>query len=341
MLYQPAVDPIEWLLEDDQANPGVRYFALTDLLDQPADAPQVVRARQAVMAHGPVPEILAAQDEEGWWVKPGGGYSPKYRGTIWQILWLAELGADPADERVQRGCEYVLGHSIAGNAAFSAHSKPVPSGSVHCLNGNLLSAFQRLDRGDDPRVQSALEWQASAVTGEDEFEYLKSGTSGPTFACGVNGGQPCAWGANKAMRALLAVPDDRRTPPIRRAIRVGAEFLLSRDPAIADYPYTERVSSTWFKLGFPLSYWSDVLETAAVLARSGLAKRGQLDNVTELLLSKQNAEGRWRLENSLNGKMWADIERRGKASKWVTLRALRYLKTLGRYSPATQGNSAD
>jgi len=47
---------------------------------------------------------------------------------------------------------------------------------------------------------------------------------------------------------------------MERAIEVGAEFLLSRDPAVADYPYTKRVSSTWFKFGFPLSYWSDVLE---------------------------------------------------------------------------------
>jgi hypothetical protein len=31
--------------------------------------------------------------------------------------------------------------------------------------------------------------------------------------------------------------------------------------------------------------------------------------------------------------MWADIERKGKPSKWVTLRALRALKSAGLYSP--------
>jgi hypothetical protein len=326
-------DPLPWLLKPDPANPGVRYFALRDLLDRAEDAPEVREAGAAIMMTGPVPAILDAQHPDGYWVKPGSGYSPKYRGTVWQIIFLAELGADPADERVRRGCEYLLNHSIAANGAFSAYKKPVPSGSIHCLNGNLLYALLRLGYADDPRVQAAQDWQARAITGEG-IQYLKSGTAGPCFACSVNLGQPCAWGANKAMKALIAVPPAQRTPVMQRAIEVGVEFLLSRDPAVADYPYTERVSSTWFKFGFPLSYWSDVLETTAVLAdlsyggdgSAELAEVPRLANALQLILSKQDAQGRWKLENTLNGKMWADIEKRGQLSKWVTLRALRVLK---------------
>lgn len=44
------------------------------------------------------------------------------------------------------------------------------------------------------------------------------------------------------------------------------------------------------------------------------------------ILGKQNTQGRWKLENSLNGKMWIDIEKRGKPSKWITLRARRVMK---------------
>jgi len=227
---------------------------------------------------------------------------------------------------VRRGCEYLLEHSIAANGAFSANQRPVPSGSIHCLNGNLVHALLRLGYAGDPRVQAALDWQARAVTGEKPIQYYKSGTAGPGFACAANLGQPCAWGANKAMRAMAAVPPHERTPVVQRAIEAGAEFLLSRDPAAADYPYTERVSSTWFKFGFPLSYWSDVLETTAVLAELGYGSDPRLANALQLILSKQDAQGRWKLENPLKGKMWADIEEKGKPSKWVTLRALRVLK---------------
>jgi hypothetical protein len=329
----PKPDPLDWLLEEDKDNRGVRSFALTDLLDRPEDDPDVVAARCAVMTGGPVAAILDAQYPEGFWIKPGGGYSPKYRATVWQILFLAELGADPGDEQVQRGCEYVLSHSMASNGAFSCYQKPVPSGAIPCLNGNLLFALRRLGWGDDPRAQEALDWLARATTGEADFQYLKSGTAGPRFACSANEGQPCAWGGNKAMRALLAVPADERTPAIERAIETGAAFLLSRDPAVADYPYTKRVSSTWFKLGFPLSYWSDVLETTAVLVGGGYGQDLRLANAFDFILSKRDDEGRWPLENALNGKMWADIEEKRKPSKWVTLRALRVLKGAGLYEP--------
>lgn len=319
-------DPTPWLLEPDPDNPGVRYFALRDLFDRPEQDPEVQAARVAIMTTGPVPAILDAQYPDGYWVKPGGGYSPKYRSTVWQILFLAELGADPSDERVRRGCDYLLSHSVASNGAFSARQKPVPSVCIHCLNGNMGHALLHLGYAADPRVQAALDWQARAITGEEQFRYLKSGTSGPGFACSVNLGQPCAWGANKAMRALLAVPPEQRTPVMEHAVRAGAEFLLSRDPAVADYPYTERVSSTWFKLGFPLSYWSDVLETMAVLVELGYGDDPRLANALQLVLGKQDGRGRWKLENALTGKMWADVEQKGQPSKWVTLRALRVLK---------------
>ena len=319
-------DPLPWLLEPDPANPAVRYFALTDLLGKSIDDREVQEAQRAIMASGPVPAILDAQHPEGFWVKAGGGYSPKYRSTIWQIIFLAELGADPDDGRVRLGCEYVLDHSIASNGAFSALQKPVPSGAIHCLNGNLLLAFQHLGYGDDERVKTALAWLARATTGEDDFSYIKSGTCGPGFYCSANEWQACGWGANKTMKALSAVPKERQTAAIERALAVGAEFLLSRDPVLADYPYSGRVSSTWMKLGFPLTYWSDVLETTQVLVDLGYSGERRLENALKFILDKQDKQGRWKLENSLKGKMWADIEQKGKPSKWITLRVLRMLR---------------
>ena len=71
-------DPLPWLLEPDPANPAVRYFTLRDLLHRAEADPEVRQARAEIMATGPVPAILAAQQSEGYWVKPGAGYSPKY-----------------------------------------------------------------------------------------------------------------------------------------------------------------------------------------------------------------------------------------------------------------------
>jgi hypothetical protein len=320
--------PLPWLLEDDPENPGVRYFALRDLQGRSPHDPELQAARRSIMLTGPVPVILEAQNPDGSWPKAERGSPLKYRTTNNQVIYLAELGADESDERVRHACEYVLEHAIAANHAFSVYDPPVPSGVVHCLNGNLLRALIVLGCGADPRLQGAVDWQARAITGEaPQVNYYKSTTAGPYFACGVNLGQPCAWGATKAMRALAALPEALRTEVVTHALLLGTEFLFSHDPALADYPYTERVSSTWFKFGFPLSYWSDVLETVEALAGLGYAKDPRLDNAIQLILSKQDDQGRWLMENSLNGKMWVDIETKGKSSKWVTLRTLRVLKS--------------
>jgi hypothetical protein len=327
-------DPIHWLLEADPDNPSVRYFTLRDLLELPESDSEVVAARAAIMRSGPVPAILAAQEPSGEWVKPGSGYSPKYRATVWSLLILAELGAGPQDVRIRKGCQYQLDHGLASNGAFSAYQGLTPSGAIHCLNGNLLFALQRLGFGDDPRVQTVTEWIARAILGEGPIQFYSSGTSGPKFACGINLGQPCGWGANKAIRGLLEIPKEGRPPLVERALQASADFLLSRDPAVADYPYTERVSSTWFKLGFPMSYWSDVLETVANLVDLGYGADPRLQPALEWILAKQDGQGRWKLGNSLNGKMWVDIEAKGKPSKWITLRALRVLKRVGMYEVA-------
>ena len=320
-------DPLSWLCEPDHTNPAVRYFALRELRDRPADDPEVVEAQAANMTGGPVPAILAAQQPEGYWQHPGSGYG-KYRGTVWQIMFLSELGVDPSDVRLRRGCDYVLGHSVASSGGFAYYKKPQPGGVVHCLTGNLLAALIRLGWLADERVQRALEWQARAITGEPPIQFTRYGTSGPEFTCQINENQPCGWGATKAMKALVAVPPEQRSPIVWHALERGADFLLRYDLAQAAYPYTRTVSANWFALGFPLSYWSDLLETLAVLAALGYGGDPRLAGAVDWLLSKQDAQGKWTLEHGLNGHMWVDIEQQGKPSKWITLRALRALKAL-------------
>jgi hypothetical protein len=304
-------DPIDWLLEED--NPSVRYLTLRTLLDLPEDDQRVAKARRAIMQSGPVPVILAAQHEDGYWVKPGAGYSPKYRSTVWQIIFLADLEADGADPRVAKGCEYLLNNSRAKSGAFSASQVLVPSAAIDCLNGNLIHALQRLGWGQDERVHLALQRLSESVL-----------THG--FECVGNAKLPCAWGAVKAVRALTAAPREERSEEVSAAIGKAAEFLLSRNLAVADYPCTVKVSANWTKFGFPLGYQSNVLETLQALAEAGRGADPQLTHALKLTVAKQDSLARWKMEYSLNGKMWADIEAKGKPSKWVTLQAIQMIK---------------
>ena len=328
-------DALPWLLEEDPLNPGVRYFALVDLLDLPEDDAQVVEAREALMRSGPVPAILENQDPEGWWDRPGAGYYPKYTGTVWSVTFLAQFGADGSDARIRAGCEQVLEHNRAPFGGLSYNGSN--SGMIQCMGGNLCAAMIDLGLLDDERLQGSIDWLARSVTGEgiapaEERKttprYYRSGNSAPGFCCSANDHKPCAWGAIKTMLALSKVPGVHRSPVINDAIEMGVEFLFSTDPADAGYPmgYSEKPNRSWFKFGYPIGYITDVLQNLEVLTALGCGGDPRLENACELVLSKQDGQGRWKMEYSYNGKTWVDVEQRGKPSKWVTLRARRVLK---------------
>jgi hypothetical protein len=325
-------DPLPWLL--DANNQAVRHLALRWLLDRPADDPDVAAAQLAAMAAQPIAAILATQQPAGYWEKPGAGYATKYRGTVWQLIFLDQLGADGSDPRIRAACSYVLEHTQASSGGFGASgtigSAPPPlSRVIHCLNGNLLRALLGFGWLEDERVQLAIDWQARAITGQQPIQYFASGTSGPLFACAANGGEQCAWGAIKALLGLARVPAELRSPVVRSALELGATFLLSCDPATARYPTAagdSRPSGSWFRLGFPSGYVSDVLQNLEVLCELGYASDGRLKPALAWLLSKQDSQGRWKNEYAYNGKTWIDFEAQGAPSKWVTLRACRVLR---------------
>lgn len=329
-------DPLPWLLERE--TPAARHLALRQLLDLPADAPDVVEAREAALRSDPIAAILAAQAPEGYWVRPGPGYSPKYRGTVWQLIILDQLGADGRDSRIQAACDYALAHTQTSLGGFGAwgggprpDAPPPPSLTIHCLNGNLLRALIGFGRLDDERVQRAVDWQARSITGEGYGRYYRSGTTGPEFRCAANEGLPCAWGAIKGLLALARIPSDRRTPAVRRAIEQGAEFLLRYDLAAASYPAgwgNTEPSPLWFRLGFPLGYTADILQNLTVLCELGLARDERLAGAVAWLLGQRGAAGRWRNQAAMRGKTWVEIDRQGQPSKWVTLRACAVLKAV-------------
>jgi hypothetical protein len=324
---QLKANPLSWLLEPDTVNPGVRFFALRDLLGRPADDSEVIAAQAEVMSTGPVPAILAAQAEEGYWVKPGAGYAPKYQGTLWSLLFLAQLGCDGRDERVHRAVDYVFDHAQTKAGAFSCNGNP--SAAIHCLWGNVGRAMLDLGVWDDARLERAIDRLARSVTGEDYGPYLKGGVQGPGFVCSANYGLPCGWGAVRVLWALNAVPAEGRTPVVEAAVKACMDFLLGYDIARADYPYKDRISSSWFKLGYPLGYVTDMLLNLETLTEAGVVNDPRLHDAVALVLSKQDPQGRWKLEYGYHGKMWVDVEKKGKPSKWVTLRAMRVLKRLG------------
>ncbi|MGB8212987.1 MAG: hypothetical protein WCE68_05455 [Anaerolineales bacterium] len=324
-----------WLLESE--DPGVRYLALRDLPGRPAGDPELLAAQRAAHTHGAIAAILENMHPQGYWVKPNPGYTPKYFSTDWSLILLAQLGASTSmDMRISRACAYLLDHAMTSQGQFT-HTGAA-SGTIDCLQGNLCAALVALGC-DDPRLVQAYEWMARSVTGEGlapvsqpeaPLRYYAA-KCGPNFACGYNGGKPCAWGATKVMLALARWPVSRRTPLIERAIQQSLDLLFSRDPARADYPTRNAgaPSPNWRKFGFPVFYITDSLQVVEALVALGHGGDARLENAIQLIREKQAAQSGWALEYDYTGKTWVDFGPKNAPNPWVSLRALKVLKEIG------------
>jgi hypothetical protein len=331
-LNQLKGDTLSWLLEPE--NPGVRYLAMRDILDKPAAGAEFSAAKASALADGPIAAILNAMAADGYWVEPGAGYYPKYRGTVWSIISLAQLGAHISwDRRIEQACQYVLENTLADGGQFSASGSP--SGTADCLQGNLCAAL--LDLGvRDQRLDKAFEWMARSVSAEGvatmdnrqaPVRYY-AGKCGPLFACGSNNKMACAWGGVKVMLAFSKLPMEQRTALIQRAIQKGVDFFFSIEPASAAYPsgWSAKPSQNWWKFGFPVFYVTDLLQLVEALSRLGCADDSRLADALKIIREKQDEQGRWALEYDYSGKTWVDFGVKKQPNKWVTLRAVQVLK---------------
>jgi hypothetical protein len=321
-------DPIDWLLEED--NPSVRFFTLTGLLNKPHNGSLARKAKDQIMQVGVVPKILSRQKEGGYWETAEDFYvRTKYNGTVWQLIILAELGADKDDTRIKKACEFILQWSqdresggfsyrgSAGNGGF--HSAVVP-----CLTGNMVWSLLRFGYFDDPRVRRGIDWIVEYQRFDDAIEKAPRGwpydKREPCW-----GKHTCHMGVVKTLKALAEIPVRKRTQRVNKTIENAAEYLLVHNIHKRSHDLSRVSKPGWLKFGFPLMYNTDVLEILGIL--TGLGYRdSRMQEALELVISKQDEQGRWKLESTYNGRFQVNIEQKGKPSKWVTLNALRVLK---------------
>ncbi len=336
-LVQPQI--LDWLLERE--NPSVRYWTLVDLLGWPGDDREVLAAQRDVMTGAAVTRLLSRQTPGGWWGKAEDFYiNAKYKGTVWNLILLAELGADPAgagclrdpaDERIQQALRFILKASQeTGSGGFSARSLAGdgadPGLVVPCLTGNMLWCLMRLGWLDDPRVQQGLSW----ITTYQRFDDgIKKAPQGWPYSVSEKcwGRHTCHLGVVKALKALAEVPPGRRTPAMQATIENGTEFLLKHHIYKKSHDLAQVAMPEWLSLGFPRFWDSDILEILGILTRLG-CRDERMQEALDVVQSKQDREGRWKLESSWNGRMLVRIEKEGDPSKWITMKALYALKHL-------------
>jgi hypothetical protein len=319
---------LPWLLEED--NPSVQYLALTEIMGFSDSHLEAAAAKAAIMKRGVVPTILGRQRKRGYWDTKEDFYvRAKYRGTIWQVIILAELGADGNDDRIRKACEFIIEISQDRQSGGFGYRGSQEGGGFHssvipCLTGNMVWSLLRFGYFGDPRVERGIDWITSYQRFDDgEGAAPKGWPYDKSEVCW--GKHTCLMGVVKSLKALAEIPEERRSSEVSRAIEQGSEYLLRHHLYKRSHDLSKPAKPKWLKFGFPTVWDSDALEVLMLLTRLGYRDR-RMKEAAELVLTKQDEQGRWRLENTFNGRFQVDIEKKGKPSKWVTLNALRALR---------------
>jgi hypothetical protein len=294
-------DPLPWLLEAE--NPSVRYWTLVDILGRPADDPEVLEARAAITQQPFVKELFTLQHPEGHW---GDDETKPYtaEGAVTALSLLYMLGVPP-DERTRAGCESLLkfGRHVSGGFSLT---KTLRSGIFPCTTGEHLPFLVYFGLGDDARVRAAFNFVTEDMSTADALD------------CGRYQHRDCLWGAIAALNGLAVLPDDLRSAKSEQVTAHLANALLD-----TEYDF-EGEHKRWLTFGVP-RIW-DLLSALKALAAHGYGSDPRFTPLLELVLKRQDDQGRW-LCGSVS-RTWP-IEPRNRPSKWVTLDALRVLKRVG------------
>ncbi|MDH5450439.1 MAG: hypothetical protein OEX77_05990 [Candidatus Bathyarchaeota archaeon] len=337
---------VRWLLEEE--SPSVRYFALRDLLGKREDDPELQAAKAAIPTSKVITRIFSKQKSKGYWEEPANPYHPKYKSSYWQIMTLGQLGMDSRDKRIRNACEYIFQFQL-DEGGFSSYTlerafkeyeqmrkkgKKLPSANewvrstvfehqYSCLTGNMAAALIRIGYVKDPRVWKALDWLV-------RIQNKDGGWLCPYWRAHVKDTHGCFYGTICPLEAFSEAPRATLTKKMERAVESGAEFLLMHRLFRADHHNYKVIKQSWLKLGFPWFYGYNILRGLDVLSKLGYVDDERLDDPVQILLQKRARDGKWILESTPSDRMQANIETRGKPSKWITLIALRVLKRLHR-----------
>lgn len=321
-------DPTNWLLEDNI--PSVRYFTLKNILDRPDDDNEVRVAKRNLMQTGIVPDILQKQRETEYLQAFPRFYTHKYKGLVWSLITLAELGAE-ATPQIKEQCEYLLENAQERqDGGFSQNTAMKTGGGritevIPCLTGNMVWSLIHFGYLDDPRLQKAIEW----IT---RFMRFNDGAANDPQVPPYDhyemcwGAHTCHMGVVKVLKGLCAVPTERRTKEINDTIQKATEFILIHHIYKRSHNLNRKSKPGWLKFGFPLMYQTDVLEILDILTELGI-KDSRMDDAINIVIAKQDDMGRWKAENTYNSdRLLIPMGQKDEQNKWITLRAMRILK---------------
>lgn len=312
-------ETVQWLLAGE---PWTGHRTVTDLLGKSATDRELAKARKTISQHPLIKSIFEQQNADGYWGTPKDIHTwwPRKNTTFWMLPVLADFGFTVADPRIARACEYVLTTQL-GTGAFGWDP---PNWPGDCHTAIIVESLAKLGLLSDPRLAKAYDWLARRQRLDGGFWCKDTAQPG-----GPREEEPsCALASMFVLGAFAQHPTMRSSEVANR----GVDFLLQcwENRGRVKYAgHDSQVGMDWETLKYPFTDYK-ILKFLDVLSQFPRAKPRLRDSgILKVLLSKQDADGRFTPESVI--KVWSafDFGQKDKPSRWITLLAWRILTRLG------------
>ena len=294
---------VAWLLD---ADPAIRWQVLRDLTDAPADVVAAERSRVATEGWGAL--LLDRQRDDGRW--GDGVATPFWWSNLYTLVFLRDLGVDPAHERVRAAIDRVRDRVTWGPGFGDA---PFFAGEVEpCINGRVVALGAYFGERNDALVDRLLGEQLADGGWNCEAERGSVRGSFHTTLCVLEG----LLAYERAFGAAPAVTDARH-----RAHAYLLERRLLRRRSTG-----EVIDAAWTRLAFPPLWHYDVLRALDYLRAAEVPRDARADEAVAVVRARRGGDGRWPLDVRHRDTLYPELAGAvGAPSRWVTLRARRVL----------------
>ena len=310
---------IQWLLDSD---PAIRWQVLRDLTD--ASDEEIATERAKVATEGWGVQLLAIQGADGSWA--GTAWNHGWDSTMHVLTLLREMGLDPASSEAHHAVDLVRervrwlgwdwdgkwqGKEFVGNPFFAGEVEP-------CINGQVMASGAYFGQDCQRILERFLNEQLPDGGWNCEAENGSTRSSFNTTIC--------------VLEALLEYElAGGIHPAVTEARLRGQEYLLERHlfrrKSTGEAIERDREGSTAFsRFAFPTWWHYDILRGLDYLRKAEVKPDARMAEAIEMVESKRDDDGRWKLEVRYPGNMPIEIDDgEDKPSRWNTLRALRVL----------------
>ncbi len=325
-------NPVEWLMED--SDPCVSYLMRRDFYGN-AKEQHYMKALES-------PEVQSLIARNGTVLGHTGNFDIFYTGSMWCFAEAVERGMEIRTPFVRNTAEFLLDAAQTPSGGFSLNWKPHVA--VACRTGDMLKALLRSGLLDES-VHKGIGWivahqrhdggwlhcPVSGICDQMRLLFLNKPGNGINRESDTSV-KSCFYATASCAMALLEYRDRTDSAMYHPQIMAAAEFFLRRSLYKNRNSEPIHPRKSWNRdfrmIGYPVMSQYDILYGLLIIARAGKISDGRTGDAFNIVISKQNQDGTWNLENHGTGMMEGNRKDRGLflKNKWITLQVLRLLR---------------